>query len=122
MAGPADCTPAELLMNRTMATKMTTRSNGPSVLATRTGAICSETMARFCSCAAANPLTPFSSGSGPLADQGDAPEIPLRSRRILPPASGDVQREARARLALDPVQAARVLGEDRPPQALRLRG
>ncbi len=40
--GPANCTPAALLMNRTIATKMTTRSNGPSVLATRTGATFSE--------------------------------------------------------------------------------
>ena len=40
--GPANCTPAALLMNNTIATKITTRSNGPSVLATRTGATFSE--------------------------------------------------------------------------------
>src|SRR5213592_5027658 len=43
--GPAAWTPAELLMNRTIATKTTTRSNGPSVLATRTGATFSEIIA-----------------------------------------------------------------------------
>src|SRR4029450_3530988 len=43
--GPAACTPAALLMNRTIATKITTRSNGPSVRATRTGATFSEIMA-----------------------------------------------------------------------------
>src|SRR5438093_3582463 len=43
--GPANCTPAALLMNRTIATKITTRSNGPSVLATRAGATFSEIMA-----------------------------------------------------------------------------
>src|SRR5439155_16423592 len=43
--GPAACTPAELLMNRTIATKITTRSNGPSVLATSTGATFSEIIA-----------------------------------------------------------------------------
>src|SRR5439155_16083557 len=43
--GPAAWTPAELLMNRTIATKITTRSNGPSVLATRTGATFSEIIA-----------------------------------------------------------------------------
>ena len=43
--GPAACTPAALLMNRTIATKITTRSNGPSVLATRTGATFSEIIA-----------------------------------------------------------------------------
>src|SRR5262245_26204992 len=42
--GPANCRPAALLMNRTTATKMTTRSNGPSVLATRAGAIRSESI------------------------------------------------------------------------------
>src|SRR5207247_124105 len=40
--GPAACNPAELMMNSTIATKITTRSNGPSVLATRTDAIFSE--------------------------------------------------------------------------------
>ena len=40
--GPANCSPAALLMNSTIATKITTRSNGPSVLATRTGATFSE--------------------------------------------------------------------------------
>src|SRR5881409_2883917 len=43
--GPAACVPAELMMNRTIATKTTTRSNGPSVLATRTGATFSEIIA-----------------------------------------------------------------------------
>src|SRR5947207_125411 len=43
--GPAACTPAALLMNRTIATKITTRSNGPSVLATSTGATFSEIIA-----------------------------------------------------------------------------
>src|SRR5919109_4660568 len=42
--GPANCTPAALLMNNTIATKITTRSNDPSVLATRTGATFSEIM------------------------------------------------------------------------------
>ena len=40
--GPANCRPAALLMNNTIATKITTRSKGPSVLATRTGATFSE--------------------------------------------------------------------------------
>src|SRR5919109_3242556 len=43
--GPANCTPAALLMNSTIATKITTRSKGPRVLATRTGAIFSEIIA-----------------------------------------------------------------------------
>ena len=45
MDGPAACVPAELMMNRTIATKITTRSNGPSVLATSTGATFSEIIA-----------------------------------------------------------------------------
>ena len=43
--GPANWSPAALLMNRTIATKITTRSNGPRVRATRTGATFSEIMA-----------------------------------------------------------------------------
>src|SRR5205809_1367719 len=56
--GPAACTPAALLMNRTIATKITTRSNGPSVLATRTGATFSEIIA--CSSARVAIGPPFS--------------------------------------------------------------
>src|SRR5580765_3762344 len=50
--GPANCTPAALLMNRTIATKITTRSNGPRVRATSTGAIFSEIITSLSPCMA----------------------------------------------------------------------
>ena len=59
--GPANWTPAELLMNRTIATKITTRSNGPSVRATRTGATFSEIMTFSSACVA---ISPSSDGGG----------------------------------------------------------
>src|SRR5213592_513526 len=58
MDGPAAWVPAELMMNKTIATKTTTRSNGPSVLATRTGATFSEIIA--CSSARVAIGPPFS--------------------------------------------------------------
>jgi hypothetical protein len=74
--GPANCTPAELLMNSTIATKTTTRSNGPSVLETRTGAIFSEIIVScWSACAAMRP--PLTVGR--RASQGRA--HPTRSRR-----------------------------------------
>src|SRR4029453_1173782 len=73
-AGPAGCTPAELLMNRTIATKITTRSNGPSVRATRTGATFSEIMA-------------FSSGRAAMRDSSrPGGEHDLPGARAPPPA------------------------------------
>src|SRR5438067_4707987 len=63
MDGPANCTPDELLMNRTIATKTTTRSNGPSVLATRAGATLSESMTCSSACLAIGHLLPESQPS-----------------------------------------------------------
>src|SRR2546426_6371635 len=118
MAGPATCTPAELLMNRTMATKMTTRSNGPSVLATRTGAICSETMGRS-ACRVAcipHPSLPWGAASG---EPSGTPRTPSDRRNFAlgqPRCPADWARSGR-----DPVEAPGVLREDPPAQAFRLR-
>ena len=50
--GPANCKPAPLVMNSTIATKITTRSNGPSVRATSTGATFCEIIALSSACVA----------------------------------------------------------------------
>src|SRR6266511_3816988 len=56
--GPANWKPAELTMNSTIPTKMTTRSNDVSVRARSTGATSSETMARSSRTAIPHPFQP----------------------------------------------------------------
>src|SRR5207249_1037510 len=117
MAGPANWTPAELLMNRTMATKMTTKSNGPSVLDTRTGASCSETMARSGSRVACISHPSLPTRGRALVGQGDAPSSPSDRGEFSPRPA---RKSSVAALGPQPVQAAAVLRQDAPPQALRL--
>src|SRR2546428_2006669 len=119
MAGPANCTPAELLMNRTMATKMTIRSNGPSVLATRTGARCSETMARSCCRVACipHPSLPWGAASG---GPSGTPRTPSDRREFCSRPAAMSSRPG-AGSGRYPVEAPGVLSEDPPTQAFRLR-
>src|SRR2546427_9155342 len=89
--GPAVWIVEELMMNSTMATKMTTMSNEFRTLPSRTGAICSETNVRSSAALAPTaaapedciPLHPLRGGAAQGRDR-PPPPLPIRLELYCP--------------------------------------